>query len=337
MTAAILSGRGRRLLSRSGRRPPNPTGLLTSARVLLGFDPLRDKTYQSTRLGRSVVDFLAWKELAGRRPRTLDQYERDLARGCLMFPDKAIDEITGSDMLQIAKSFADAERRSRMEAWKGLYKWARKTRQVTVDPCDELPDFPQHTPKAKNVFTDPEITALCELPLRDGALMQILFDAGIRKQDARHLRLGDLRAALDRFELVVLNSKGGKDRIVPATLAVTRRVNELALLDGLADTDYLWYGMNKVPQCDVEIIRTHPIADSTWHYWWERCIAAAGVKYRNPHTTRHTFATRYLRMGGSAELLKEALGHKSIQTTIDLYVHLDTTDLHEEFERIFQT
>jgi hypothetical protein len=44
--------------------------------ALVGFDPLRDKTYQSTRLGRDVADFLAWLELGGARPRTLDQYER---------------------------------------------------------------------------------------------------------------------------------------------------------------------------------------------------------------------------------------------------------------------
>ncbi len=55
--------------------------------AVVGYDPLRDKTYQSTRLGRDVADFLAWLELGGASPRTLDQYERDLARGALMFPD----------------------------------------------------------------------------------------------------------------------------------------------------------------------------------------------------------------------------------------------------------
>src|SRR5215471_8886300 len=98
--------------------------------MLLEFDPLRDKTYQSTRLGRSVVDFLAWKTLARRRPRTLDQYERDLARGCLMFPDKGIADISDSDMLHIAASFTEASRRTRMQAWRSFYQWARKTRQL---------------------------------------------------------------------------------------------------------------------------------------------------------------------------------------------------------------
>jgi hypothetical protein len=49
----------------------------------VGYDPLRDKRYRQTRLGRDVVDFLAWKELEGAASRTLDQYERDFSRGCL--------------------------------------------------------------------------------------------------------------------------------------------------------------------------------------------------------------------------------------------------------------
>jgi integrase len=304
--------------------------------LALAFDPLRDKTYQSTRLGRSVVDFLAWKELGGAADRTLDQYERDLARGCLMFPAKGLADITDGDMLQIARQYHPGERRTRMAAWRSFYRWALKTRQgVTMNPCDALPDLKRSGRKVKDIFTDPEITALCGLTLRDGALMQILFDAGIRKGDARRLRLGDLRTALHRVELVILNSKGKKDRIVPATTTLTARVNELALLEGLEDGDYLWYGIKKVPQCQPRVLRDRPVGEGTWHRWWERCIQTAGVRYRNPHMARHTFATRYLRMGGSAELLKEALGHKSIQTTIDLYVHMDTRDLHDEFERIF--
>jgi hypothetical protein len=35
--------------------------------AVVGFDPLRDKRHQSTRLGRDVADFLAWLELGARR------------------------------------------------------------------------------------------------------------------------------------------------------------------------------------------------------------------------------------------------------------------------------
>jgi integrase len=51
------------------------------------------------------------------------------------------------------------------------------------------------------------------------------------------------------------------------------------------------------------------------------------VRYRNPHTTRHTFATRWLQRGGRMETLSRAMGHASVATTVDLYGHLDLEDV----------
>jgi hypothetical protein len=73
-------------------------------------------------LGRDVVDFLAWLELGGAASRTLDQYERDLSRGCLMFPSKDTTGLDDGDAVQIAKSFKPGERRVRV-AWRSFYKW----------------------------------------------------------------------------------------------------------------------------------------------------------------------------------------------------------------------
>ena len=59
-----------------------------------------------------------------------------------------------------------------------------------------------------------------------------------------------------------------------------------------------------------------------------KALEAAGiVTYRNPHMTRHTFATRYLRAGGRLETLSMVMGHSSIKITADLYCHLDTSDV----------
>jgi hypothetical protein len=95
-----------------------------SAAAVVSFDPLREKRYRETALGRDVVDFLAWGELGGWSERTRDQYERDLSRGCLMFPSKGIAELEDGDAIQIAKSFKPGERRVRVAAWRSFYKWA---------------------------------------------------------------------------------------------------------------------------------------------------------------------------------------------------------------------
>ena len=58
-------------------------------------------------------------------------------------------------------------------------------------------------------------------------------------------------------------------------------------------------------------------------------MARAGITGRRlgPHTARHTFATRFIRRGGDVAVLKELLGHKSIQMT-QKYVTLAGRDLH---------
>jgi integrase len=51
-------------------------------------------------------------------------------------------------------------------------------------------------------------------------------------------------------------------------------------------------------------------------------LRAAGVRYRNPHVLRHTYASLLLAQGESLAYVKDQLGHASIRPTVDLYGHL---------------
>src|SRR5205814_2462145 len=120
-----------------------------------------------TRLGGDIVDFLAWCELGGMSPRTLDSYERDLARGALMYPVKGIAEVGDNVALHIAKQFKPGERRVRVAAWRSFYKWGQRTRRVTADPFDVLPELRRRPQPVIRVFSDVEIEALLALPVID--------------------------------------------------------------------------------------------------------------------------------------------------------------------------
>ncbi len=80
-----------------------------------------------------------------------------------------------------------------------------------------------------------------------------------------------------------------------------------------------------------KIVRTGPVGEGTFARWWRRSLETAGVRYRVPHTTRHTFATRWRRLGLAIDDLQILLGHASINTTASVYLH---TTVHDVAQRM---
>jgi integrase/recombinase XerD len=290
-----------------------------SAAAVVAYDPLRDKTYQSTRLGRDIADFLAWCELGGMSPKTLVNYEPDLARGALMFPDKGIGEITGGDLLHIAKQFPPRSRRVRMSAWRSFYKWARRTRRVLENPCEELPDIRKTPQRVIDTFTEEEIEALLSLPVRDAGPIALLLEAGLRKAEASRIRLHDCLP--QKGTVTVLEGKGRRDRIVPMSPRLHGILVELVVNEGLVPTDHIFYAVKANQFEQRKILRGKPVGEATFARWWRSCLRQAAVRYRNPHTARHTYATRLRRQGVAIDDISILLGHASISTTSELYVH----------------
>lgn len=287
--------------------------------------PLLDKSYRKTKLGPEVIAWLSWMELGGAADRTLDQYERDLARLCKDHPEKKLSEITDADLSATIKRFPKDSRRVRTAAYKSFFKWAIKTRRVDANPCEFLPDIKRTPQRYIDTFTDAEVEDLTTLPTVDAALMLILIEAGLRKAEARALQVRRVKLDVgEHGELVVIRGKGGKDRVVPMGPRLNLALRDLLLLESLEPQDFLWYSR---PGGGKMISRKQMIGDGSFDRWWKRCLDQVGVRYRNPHVARHTFATRWLRRGGRLETLSLVMGHASIQTTADLYAHLDTRDI----------
>lgn len=57
----------------------------------------------------------------------------------------------------------------------------------------------------------------------------------------------------------------------------------------------------------------------------------------NPHLLRHSHATELIRSGMDMAYVQKRLGHSSIQTTINTYVHLSNDDLKEAYKKYLQT
>lgn len=290
------------------------------------FSHLRDQRHKRARSAGDQADWLAWLELGGLRPRTLRDYEWATARLLRAYPDHALADITSSDIARVLRTFPPAGRRTKKAAYDAWFKWAYRTRRIRENPMEDLPRIQREGQRFIDVFSQAEVAILTSLPENNGDLFLILFETGLRRSEARNLQVRDI--IFDRAELVVRQGKGGKDRVIPIGDRLVARLSAWFLLDALQPKDYLW----PIRPGGYYITRRTAMGDTSFIKWYSKCLEDADVRYRNPHTTRHTFATHWLRRGGKLITLSRILGHTSIRTTADLYAHLDLTDVRRDLD-----
>jgi integrase len=316
---------------------------------VVAYDPLRDSRHRDAASAREQADWLAWLELGGTAPRTLEDYEWATALAMRMFPLKSLAEFTDGDLLHVFKKFPAGSRRVRVAAYRSWFKWAVRTRRITQNPLDLLPEIKRQPQKRIDVFDEEEIEALTgedsSLQLVDRVLMLILFDGGLRKGEARRLLRRD--CSLRRGELDVVG-KGQKPRSIPMSLQLQKAIVEFDEQEAggplyVAEPrfitahmrSHMWYGV-RANERSRRLLRDKPIGEGTFHRWWRGCLDWVGVRYRNPHVARHTFATRWRQRGLDLDEIQLLLGHASIRTTSDLYVHTELGDVARKMAALLE-
>jgi site-specific recombinase XerD len=150
-------------------------------------------------------------------------------------------------------------------------------------------------------------------PLRDRALLEVMYATGLRVSEVAGLLGAQVRAD-EGFVTVV--GKGGKERVVP----LGRRAKEAlaAYLEG--ERPRLLRGRTS-PYVFVRAGGRPLSRQSIWKLVRHRA-RAAGVHGRvTPHTLRHTFATHLLGGGADLRVVQALLGHADIGTT-QIYTHV---------------
>lgn len=136
--------------------------------------------------------------------------------------------------------------------------------------------------------------------LRDEAIILVLVDTGIRAEELCTLAVGDYDQK--RSRLRIRHGKGDKERYVAM---------------GTRATKAIWLYMTKRPQPRP----TDPLFATKTSRFMQRDNLRhtldiigqnAGVENVHPHRFRHTFAIEFLRNGGNVMLLKELMGHSSL-------------------------
>ena len=156
--------------------------------------------------------------------------------------------------------------------------------------------------------------------LRDRAVFELLYSTAIRRNEATHLKIGDID--FDNGMVFVKEGKGGKDRVVPmgkTALDAVRRYQAEARPRLAA------------PGCDILFVnrkgrRMHDetIRESVMH-----ATQGAGLKkHVRVHALRHSCATHLLNHGADIRYVQELLGHASLSST-QIYTHVSINKLKE--------
>jgi site-specific recombinase XerD len=246
---------------------------------------------------------------------------REFAR--FIGPDSPIEDVDLRVLADFVASLGRARTRGRLAPATIARKLAavRSLLRHALGP-DNVPDAslaPRRVRRLPDVPTAHEVEGVVDaldgdgpLALRNQALVELVYSAGLRSAEAVALDLGDVDF---EQELVhVRSGKGAKDRVVPlgeeAAGLVARYLHEARpqLARGAQNALFLSATGRRLDTSTLRRLVPHP------------------------HSLRHAFATHLLEGGADLRTIQELLGHSSLSTT-ERYSHVDARRLRRVYDR----
>jgi integrase/recombinase XerC len=266
---------------------------------------------------------------------TLRNYRTDLEHFLYALAGWEVDPLkaTRTDLRRylavlLGNGVAAASVRRKVSTIRSFYKWLRAEEQLSVDPFfgvtgpkvgRRLPDILDANDIARMVASaDGKEPA----DLRDRALMELVYAAGLRVSEVASLDVAELDV---RDCSVRVHGKGKKERTgvfgEPAAAALQRYLKHARpeLLSHNEEALFLnRFGGRLTPRSVQTIVRKY--------------ATKAGLPLAvHPHLLRHSFATHLLDGGADLRVVQELLGHESPNTT-QVYTHVTESKKRDVME-----
>ena len=163
------------------------------------------------------------------------------------------------------------------------------------------------------------------LGLRDRAMLETLYSAGLRVSELAGMNQGDID-----FDAGVLTirGKGRKERLALIGSPASKALQRWLAVRRTSDKE------PKGPLSPVFINKSgRRLTTRSIARMLEKYLQQSGLDQRTtPHTLRHSFATHLLDRGADLRSVQELLGHKSLATT-QIYTHISTAKMKAVYER----
>jgi len=211
-------------------------------------------------------------------------------------------------------------------AVRGLHAFAVAEGLAPSDPARQVrpPPPPRRLPRAISVsdverLLDAAAGGGGPRPLRDRALLELLYATGARISEATALDVDDLDLAARGARpaalpaAVRLSGKGDKQRIVPVG-SFAREALERYLVGARPALAAAARRTASSPAVFLNARGGRLTRQGAWAAL-RAAAARAGIAEVSPHTLRHSFATHLLDGGADVRVVQELLGHASVTTT----------------------
>ena len=223
---------------------------------------------------------------------------------------------------------------------RGFFRFLVQEGVIAADPLVHARSSGRARP-LPNVLSEREVERLLDTvlrpadgsprALRDAAMLELLYAAGLRVSELVSLGLHDVD--LERG-VVRPTGKGRKQRLVPLGEAAVDAVRRY--LDHARPILLEKFGGRTHGHVRDALFVTNRGREMTRQGFWKllrRHARAAGIETPfSPHTLRHSFATHLLAGGADLRSVQKMLGHADIGTT-QIYTHVERAQIRDTFDR----
>jgi integrase/recombinase XerC len=219
----------------------------------------------------------------------------------------------------------------RLASMRSLFRFGQREGWIDQNPAKPLRN-PRKQRSLPHFLSAEDVGRLLQAPphdqslgLRDRAILETMYSAGLRVSELVGLSDGDLDFAA---AVVRVRGKGRRERLAPIGSYAARALKRWLRVRKLAPDESTG---SEAPMFTNKFGRR--MSARSVGRMLQKYLRQTGLDARTtPHSLRHSFATHLLDRGADVRSVQELLGHASLATT-QIYTHLTTAHLKEVYNK----
>jgi len=263
-----------------------------------------------------INGFIHWLKSKRYSESSVKTYTNAIKSFLRFYENKPINEINNSDIITYNNEYILKNKLSasfQNQVVNAIKLFFRIQADILLDP--KLIHRPKRAKVLPNILSKKEVKLILSASknIKHKAMLCLIYSCGLRRSELLNLRLEHIDS--DRKLLIIKQSKGKKDRIVPLSEKIILQLQDYYRL--YKPKEWLFEGQNfgeKYHERSLEQVFKQALKSTNI------------IKPASLHWLRHSYATHLLEAGTDLRYIQELLGHSSSRTT-EIYTHVSTKNL----------